>query len=162
VLRYLVSALAISAALVGCSAAAVSPETPAPPAASAGAPTGTVGQPVTVTWDDGSGTVTVNAITRFKPEYGTTDNPAGHLALDVTYTVSTGKASYNPLYWSARDAAGHEYGTAMGPEPWLKSGELVVGETVRGWIAFDAPGGPLTVFLDGPLAGHLATWSVAA
>lgn len=161
-LRYLVSAIAL-AALVGCSTG----ETPAnttpalSSAASATTATGAVGQPVPVSWDKGNGTVTIHTVSRVQPEYGTDKNPAGYLALDVTYTVETGTASYGPLYWKVRDASGHEYDFEMGPEPRLKSGELATGETVRGWLAFDVPTDNLTVFLD-DFDGHLATWPITA
>jgi Domain of unknown function (DUF4352) len=160
-LKSLVAALAI-ATLTGCSAGAAVTVSATTPTVTAVAAQGTIGQPVPVSWDKGRGQVTINAATQFRPEYGTRKNPAGYLALDVTYALESGTAPYNPLYWTVRDSDGHEYDFTVGPDPRLKSGDLAAGETVRGWIAFDVPAGAtLTVFLD-DFDGHLAAWPLTA
>lgn len=135
------------------------------PGASAPAAPGAVGQAVAVSWgSSGKANVTVNEAKAWPGDQYVPPKNGTYVALDVTIEATAGKVSYNPLYWSARDADGHEYNFGVfAPEPTLKSGELAAGEKVRGWIAFDVPkGSALTVFLDDVLSGHVATWSVKA
>ena len=86
-----------------------------------------------------------------------------YVLLDVGVTATEGTISANPLYWKAVDAQGHSYGAELGSAgyaPQLDSGDLPTGSTSRGYVAFDAPVGPLTVDLTDPLGGVLASWSV--
>jgi hypothetical protein len=56
--------------------------------------------------------------------------------------VSRETAPYNPLYFSVKDADGFQHNsTLVAPDPSLKSGELPLGDRVRGNIAFEIPAG---------------------
>ncbi len=70
---------------------------------------------------------------------------AGNVFLVIGVVIensSRDSAPYNPLYFSVKDSDGFEYNTAIAaPDPSLKSGELALGEKVRGNVAFEVRAG---------------------
>lgn len=62
-------------------------------------------------------------------------------------------SSYNPFYFKAV-VDGFEYNfSAFGKEPALQSGELRTGQTVRGWMSFEAPVADLVTVVYDPVFG---------
>lgn len=120
------------------------------------------GEGITRSTDDSAGTVTVNAVrAQAAGEY---DEPAGpgqrYLAANVTYTCTSGRCSYNPYDWSARQADG----TSSDPEflsvdGALSSGDLAAGNRVRGNVIFALPVNAHGTIVYAPsFAGDGASW----
>ncbi len=81
------------------------------------------------------GVTTVNSISDFlKPKEGNV-----YLVVDVLIeTTGRDSAPYNPLYFKVKDDGGIESNASLvGPDPSLKSGDLVKGDKVRGNVAFE-------------------------
>ncbi|MFV0533401.1 MAG: hypothetical protein ACK5MR_07100 [Cumulibacter sp.] len=68
-------------------------------------------------------------------------NNSAHLVIDVDWS---GEGPYNPMYFTFKNEAGHEYdglsGAFSGDEPTLQSGELADDKT-RKLVVFDTPKG---------------------
>jgi hypothetical protein len=108
---------------------------------------GTSGGPATVgeRVESGGVALTVEKVDRTQ-SLGTLHKADGgkiYVVADVLIeTTGKDKAPYNPLYFKAKDADGHEVNTSMpGFEDCLKSGQLPKGEKVRGKVAFEVKEG---------------------
>lgn len=123
-----------------------------------------VGQAVTVKDDGGTYTVTVTAPRPAKGGILYTAKPGQKLvAVTITYHVTQGKASPNPLWFTLRDAAGNTYNAALGDmDQQLSSDDVVAGETARGPVAFEVPATAkiTSVVMSSPLGDRQATWLV--
>jgi hypothetical protein len=64
-----------------------------------------------------------------------------YLAVQVLIEGIAETSSYNPFFFSVKDADGFEYNfSAFAPEPQLQSGnDLAAGDKVAGWVAFELP-----------------------
>ncbi len=119
-----------------------------------------VGQTVSFTNSEGSGTVTLHGarrLTEAEGAFGGTPANGTYLVVDVTVAVSEGSASANPFLWRAQSPDGLTYDADfLAVEGIVDSNEITAGRQLRGNIAFDAPPGPLTVelttFFSDPLA----------
>ena len=116
--------------------------------------------------NDATGTATVLGFER-KTEAGNDfagpPTNGNYLIVDVAMTSVEGQVSVNPLYWEAKDPEGRTYNAALGSggyEPQLSSGDLPTGRTSRGLVAFDVPGGPMTVQLSPPIGVAVASWAI--
>ncbi len=95
-----------------------------------------VGQTITVTDDSDSWDVTVNSVTYRTTgcdtnDLGISDPDKGdaYVLIDVTYRVTGGVGSYNPLDWTVVDKSGNEYDPALFADckPVLDSGNALRG-----------------------------------
>jgi hypothetical protein len=64
-----------------------------------------------------------------------------YVAAQVLIEGIADASSYNPFFFSVKDADGFEYNVnAFGPDPQLQSGnDLAAGDKVAGWVAFELP-----------------------
>lgn len=69
------------------------------------------------------------------------ERSGGLVAIDVTLQNNGAEdVNYNPLNFRVRDDEGFEYDTALGAvEQQLGSGDLLVGDRVRGFVGFEVP-----------------------
>lgn len=133
---------------------------------------GKVGTPLALSWKDysktGKGSLTFNSVKRaasFGTDYSKqTAKNGAYVAVDVTYTVTSGTVDYDSYDWHVKDADGREYNSTSVYDSGmslLKHGTLAAGDKVRGVIVFDAPKGALK--LTYTIAGDLgASWPLAA
>lgn len=133
---------------------------------------GKVGTPLALSWKDysktGKGSLTINSVKRaasFGTDYSKqTAKNGAYVAVDVTYTVTSGTVDYDSYDWHVKDADGREYNSTSVYDSGmslLKYGTLAAGDKVRGVIVFDAPKGALK--LTYTIAGDLgASWPLAA
>jgi hypothetical protein len=112
-----------------------------------------VGTTITVTDGDGDGdsmNVTVNKVTYRTTgcdtgDFNISDPQPGdaYVLLDVTYAVSKGTGSYNPLDWSVVDSAGHESDDSLtfaDCKPELNSSDNLT-DTRRGLVVIEVKKG---------------------
>ncbi|MGN6609945.1 MAG: DUF4352 domain-containing protein [Jatrophihabitans sp.] len=89
--------------------------------------------------------------------------PHEHLVgYEVTIVGASGKFDVNPTFFSAQNAAGDTYQTALGDyDGELTDTTLTAGRRIRGLIAFNVPRGQkiASVSLNDPLGSPLHTWS---
>jgi hypothetical protein len=128
-------------------------------------PTGKIGDGLTIQTDDDTHlTVTVSDLKVAKPSEFVT--PTGVLySVNVEEAVSQGSFDANPLYFSARSAAGDSYDADLGgvdPQLGVGASEITAGQSVHGLVAFDVPKGQTIsiVIMADPLGTQLATWNV--
>lgn len=82
-------------------------------------------------------------------------------AVDVTIAAQSGTVIYNGFYFVARAQDGQAIAPAVGAvRPGITSGQLAVGQTVDGHVAFDVPAGQsiTQVALRDPKGATLAVW----
>jgi hypothetical protein len=112
------------------------PTKPAATATAAPLPVAAVGQRVA----SGGVVLTVNSV-RKAPRAGVfAKAKEGRVLLVADVTVENAErdtAPYNPLYFKVKDAEGFEYGSFVGVDDGLKSGELPKGDKARGVVAFE-------------------------
>ena len=118
-----------------------------------------VGESVKV--GDGSVTVmTAEWHTEGVGEYATAPENGAYLVIDVEWV---GPGSYNPLYFTFKDADGHEYnlgGLLSGYEPVLQSGELADGDKARGFVVFDVPQTAGKVSVTDQMLTAVGSWEI--
>ena len=63
------------------------------------------------------------------------------VAIDVTQKAAGNDVSYNPWYFSVQDSDGYLYdlGGYADVDPRFSSGNLNIGQIVRGWVSFEIP-----------------------
>ncbi|GAB2722951.1 TM2 domain-containing protein [Arthrobacter bambusae] len=138
---------------------------PAATTAAAAAPAeGKVGQAVTV--DLGNGNVAKVTIesAAYKPTINQFSTPknGGYLVLDVLWETQSGKTSSNPLYFMAKDAAGHQSNSDITVDGALGSGTILPGDKARGTVAFDIASGADTVIVTDQMLQEAARFQVNA
>ena len=150
------AAPAASAEAAAQPAAAPSSAAPAPAAPAAPA----VGKPFTVEMRNGDvARITILSAVRAESVSASMHTPAdngSYLLLDVLWETEKGKTASNPLYFSAKDASGRKADLNMFADNQLASGDVLPGDKSRGFIAFDAPAGPVTVMISDPLLQEAA------
>jgi hypothetical protein len=86
--------------------------------------------------------ITAAKTAEYKDKYLKPAKGSKYLAVLVTVEgISSEGSSYNPLYFTVRDAEGYEYNVSLiGKEPMLgASNDLAAGKTVKGWVTFEVP-----------------------
>ncbi|WP_328812302.1 DUF1942 domain-containing protein [Rhodococcus sp. NBC_00297] len=104
--------------------------------------------------------VTVESLSSAQPStYGL---PAAGDLQQVTVTVEgvDGTTNVNPLYFTARASDGTAYGAALGTvDGQLLAGTVSAGDRIKGVVAFDVTGPPITsIRYNGALGEELARW----
>jgi hypothetical protein len=132
------------------------PATPAAPA---------VARPGSVlafdTGDGSKGTATITVLSAAAPSVLYQPDGGKLLGVTATITCTAGTLSINPLYFSAKNAAGDTYQVALGDaQGQMDTNDLPAGQKVRGVIAFNVPAGQKLseIILSGPLGDQLALW----
>jgi hypothetical protein len=154
------AAPAVSSAPATTTPAPAAP-TPAVPAPAAPA----VGTPFTVNMRNGNAArITVLSAVRTDSVSASLHTPAkngSYLVLDVLWETETGETSSNPFYFSAKDSNGRKVDLNLFADGQLASGQVAVGDKARGFIAFDAAPGPVTVMISDPLMQEAARIQIA-
>jgi hypothetical protein len=133
------------------------------PPAPAPAPNPAIGTTQEVTIGDATARVTVSSLVPIKASefYTVKGNLVG---TTVTIEVVSGTVSANPLYFSARTAAGDSIDVALGAaDNQFNTTDVKAGQKLRGVVAFDVPAGSkisLVLMSDTGLS-QVATWTVA-
>jgi hypothetical protein len=157
----------VSPATAPSSAAAVAsaPAAAAPPAASpAAAPAAAapaVGVPFSVKMGNGDvAKITIISAARTDAvtttAFATAAKNGSYLMLDVLWETEAGKTSSNPFYFSAKDANGRKADLNLFADNQLGSGDVLPGDKIRGFIAFDIAPGASTVMISTPLMQEAA------
>jgi hypothetical protein len=140
---------------------AAAPASAAPAAAPAVPAAPTVGAPFTVEMRNGDvARITVVSAVRTDTvsttAFATPPKNGTYLLLDVLWETEKGTTSSNPLYFSAKDANGRKADLSMFADNQLGSGEVLLGDKSRGFIAFDIAPGAATVMISDPLLQEAA------
>ncbi|WP_427174676.1 TM2 domain-containing protein [Arthrobacter sp. 92] len=142
------------------SAAAPAAASAAPAAAAAGK----IGEAMTVDMGNGNvAKVTIESAVYKKSisQYSTPKN-GGYLVLDVLWETQSGKTSSNPMYFEAKDAAGHQSNTDISVEGPLGASTVLPGDKTRGAVAFDIASGADTVIITNTMLQEAARFQVNA
>ncbi|WP_195911333.1 DUF4352 domain-containing protein [Streptomyces kaniharaensis] len=129
-----------------------------------------IGTSVQVKNDQGQYTETVSQA-HYTTQSGNsvfTAQHGGWLVATVDISVTSGKTSFNPLYFTLIAPDGSRWdadATAGGYTPALASGELNAGDKTHGYIAFDSPstasGSGAKIAATAPLGDVIASWSLS-
>lgn len=134
-------------------------------AASAGPAAVAFGAPATVTKDgEPLGTLVVDTPETAPSAFGggiTPDNGPVFVNFRVTITSqAAGPLTFNMFSFYVRNAAGERFQPTISREPSLSSGTLNPGETVSGWVTFDAGEHGTLVYAPSALIGaSVAEWT---
>ena len=152
------STAAAPAAPAANAAPAVAAPAPAAPVAPAGP---AVGTPFSVKMGNGDvAKITIVSAVRTDAvsttAFATAAKNGSYLLLDVLWETEAGKTSSNPFYFSAKDANGRKADMNLFADNQLGSGDVLPGDKIRGFVAFDIAPGASTVMISTPLMQEAA------
>ena len=125
----------------------------------------TVGTPFTVDMGQGNtALITVVSATRTPDLPSSFPQPSAtgeYLVMDVLWETQEGVTSANPFYFAAKNADGFNLDSAFGVDQALTSGDVAVGDKLRGFLAYEStPGQPITVTITDPGLQEAARFTV--